>query len=140
MRLNALGDGGIDRDAAQNPAEGSWSAATSDPDSAGWRADVRGSFSQFYIRDESRATYLETTNSFPPNFVDHRINVDETLTNGDVTATITDGTTVFEMRATAGYASDVRPVQLVGGTRNGGAYGLLDQVTPRSATRMETTS
>jgi hypothetical protein len=128
MRLNAIGEGALDRDTEQNPADGSWSAATSNPESAAWRADVRGSFSQFYIRDESRATYLETTNSFPPDFVDHRINVDETLTNGDVTAVLTDGKTVFEMRATAGYASDVRPVQLVGGTRNGGSYGLLDQV------------
>lgn len=128
MRLTTIGNAARDPNAPQERADGGWSAATSDPDSAGWRTDVRGSFSQFYIRDESRATYRETTNSFPPNFVDRRINVDETLTNGDLTAVITDGATVFEASVAAGHASDVRPVQLVGGTRNGGAYDLLDQL------------
>ena len=127
MRLGALekAPGGAPTNSRGVPAD----VAISDTSpERRWRQTLRGTFSQFYIRDRSSARFREITSTFGPGFVDHRINVDELLTKADFSITATNGSIIVEARAAAGYVAEFRPVQLTGSDRNKGSYALLDQM------------
>lgn len=125
MRLGSLGEDAAGEASGQPETAGSKVA----PDTqTPWRTSVRGYFSQFYIRDRSRAAIRDVSGTFAPGFVDRRINVDEILTVADTTVVATNGTNSIESRASAGYVAEFRPVQLTGSDRNQGSYALLDQL------------
>ncbi|MXO47469.1 hypothetical protein GRI69_04265 [Erythrobacter vulgaris] len=126
MRLGSLGEASAGETSGQPEIVGSQVAP--DTPEAPWRTSVRGYFSQFYIRDRSRAAIRDSSGTFAPGFIDRRVNVDEILTVADTTVVATNGTTSIESRASAGYVAEFRPVQLTGSDRNQGSYALLDQL------------
>ena len=129
MRLGALGEGpAAEPDAVATPQDVGTLSRQDNPPSP-WRTSVRGYFSQFYIRDRSSASIRDLSGTFPPGFVDRRVNVDELLTVANASVVTTNGDISIESRASAGYVAEFRPVQLTGSDRNQGSYPLLDQLS-----------
>ncbi len=80
--------------------------------SNGWRWGVRGSFSQFYFRDQS--TNTTTTTPINPNdpnidpFIDNAVNLNQLLTNADLTITGGNDRTQVLMRGAGSYTKSFR--------------------------------
>ncbi|MEY4502434.1 MAG: hypothetical protein RIS52_2324, partial [Pseudomonadota bacterium] len=79
----------------------------------GWRWGVRGSFSQFYFRDQSSNKFV-TTNPLNPNdpnndpVVDNAVNLNQLLSNADVTISGGDDRTQMTLRASGSYTKSFR--------------------------------
>ena len=72
---------------------------------AGWKWGVRGSFSQFYFRDQGRTSTL-TTSSTLGNEVDNSVNVNQLLTSGDITISGGNDRRMFQIRAAGSYTKN----------------------------------
>jgi SPOR domain len=78
-----------------------------------WRWDLRGSFSQFYFRDQSSNKFL-TTNPLKPNdpnvdpIIDNAVNLNQLLTNIDVTIAGGNDRTQLLARASGSYTKSFR--------------------------------
>jgi SPOR domain len=79
-----------------------------------WRWGVRGSFSQFYFRDQTNSKFV-TTNPLNPNdpnndpVIDNAVNLNQLLTNADLTVTGGDDRTQMLFRAAGSYTKSFRP-------------------------------
>jgi hypothetical protein len=89
-----------------------------------WRVDARGAFSQWYLQDHSRSDFYDANDSLT-KATDRRINVDELLSTADLTLTASGEATRIELRASAAYVLEHRPVVLVGADRQKGSYTML---------------
>lgn len=76
------------------------------PGGAGkWKWGLRGSFSQFYFRDQGRTSTL-TTSSTLGNEVDNSVNVNQLLTSGDITISGGTDRRLFQIRAAGSYTQN----------------------------------
>lgn len=74
-----------------------------------WKWGARGSFSQFYFRDQSTNKFNDATRIDPTTEVDNSVNLNQLLTNGDVTISGGDDRNAFQFRAAGSYSKDFRP-------------------------------
>jgi hypothetical protein len=78
----------------------------------GWKWDARGSFSQFYFRDQSQTKFVTTP--LTPNdinrdpVIDDAVNVNQLLTNADLTLTAGNDRTTYLLRAAGSYTKSFR--------------------------------
>jgi SPOR domain len=78
-----------------------------------WHWGARGSFSQFYFRDQSTSKFV-TTNPLDPNdrdfdpVIDNAVNLNQLLTNGDITITGGNDRTQVLARASGSYTKSFR--------------------------------
>lgn len=106
---------GADRVRQRLASLDAWSAAKGQPQqlreaSAGsaanaWKWGVRGSFSQFYFRDQGRTNTL-TTSSTLGTEVDNSVNINQLLSNGDITITGGNDKRQFQLRAAGSYTQN----------------------------------
>lgn len=75
-----------------------------------WTWDVRGSFSQFYFRDQSRSQFVDATlpDDDLQEEVEKRINLNQLLTSADIAVTAGNDRTQFEIRGSGSYAANFR--------------------------------
>jgi TolA-binding protein len=79
-----------------------------------WRWNLRGSFSQFYFRDQTNNKFV-TTNPLNPNdpnndpVIDNAVNLNQLLSNADVTVTGGNDRTQMLFRAAGSYTKSFRP-------------------------------
>ena len=83
-----------------------------------WTWGARGSFSQFYFRDQGRTTNF-TTNSTLGTEVDNSVNVNQLLTAGDVTITAGNDRHQFQLRAAGSYTRNFGTSSSVSVVNNG---------------------
>lgn len=100
------------------PAAGASGQTLRDPtglrqaSSAGWKWDARGSFSQFYFRDQSQTKFV--TAPLTPNdpnrdpVIDDAVNVNQLLTTADMTLTGGNDRTTYLVRAAGSYTKSFR--------------------------------
>ncbi|MDE2405117.1 MAG: SPOR domain-containing protein [Sphingomonadales bacterium] len=79
-------------------ASGATRAATA------WRWGARGSFSQFYYRDQSTTKALDATRSQVGPDVDNSVNLNQLVTSADVTVTGGNDRTQLQLRAAGSYS------------------------------------
>ncbi len=78
----------------------------------GWKWSARGSFSQFYFRDQSQTKFVTTP--LTPNdinrdpVIDDAVNVNQLLTTADMTITGGNDRTTYFMRAAGSYTKSFR--------------------------------
>ena len=70
-----------------------------------WTWGLRGSFSQFYFRDQGRTSTL-TTSSTLGTEVDNSVNVNQLLTTGDITISGGNDRRQFQIRAAGSYTKN----------------------------------
>jgi len=70
-----------------------------------WKWGLRGSFSQFYFRDQGRTSTL-TTSSTLGDEVDNSVNVNQLLTTGDVTISGGNDRRMFQIRAAGSFTKN----------------------------------
>ncbi len=79
----------------------------------GWRWGLRGSFSQFYFRDQTSNKFV-TTNPLIPNdpnndpVIDNAVNLNQLLTNADITLTGGNDRTQVLLRGAGSYTKSFR--------------------------------
>lgn len=80
-----------------------------------WNWGVRGSFSQFYFRDESSSRFVDAKKPDPTGTVDdplvidqNSVNLNQLLTSGDITVSASGGRTQLQMRASGSYSNNFR--------------------------------
>ena len=74
-----------------------------------WNWGTRGSFSQFYFRDQSTTKFLDATAINPNAEVDNNVNLSQLLTNADVSVTGGNDRHQLLMRAAGSFSKDFRP-------------------------------
>jgi tetratricopeptide (TPR) repeat protein len=74
-----------------------------------WRWGARGSFSQFYFRDQSTSKFLDATRVDPTAEVDNSVNLNQLLTNADISLTGGSDRNQLLLRAAGSYTRDFRP-------------------------------
>lgn len=72
---------------------------------AAWKWGARGSFSQFYFRDQGRTSTLNTSSTLG-NEVDNSVNVNQLLTTGDITITGGNDKRQIQMRAAGSWTKN----------------------------------
>jgi hypothetical protein len=77
-------------------------------ESSKWRWGVRGSFSQFYFRDQSSNKFVDAARIDPTAEVDNQVNLNQLLTNADVSATGGNGRNQILLRAAGSFTKDFR--------------------------------
>ncbi len=75
---------------------------------AGWRWGVRGSFSQFYFRDQSSNKFVDATRPDPTAEIDNQVNLNQLLSNADISATGGNGRNQMLLRAAGSFTKDFR--------------------------------
>lgn len=70
-----------------------------------WAWGLRGSFSQFYFRDQGRTSTLNTNSTLGVE-IDNSVNVNQLLTSGDVTLSGGDDRRQFQLRAAGSYTKN----------------------------------
>lgn len=70
-----------------------------------WKWGLRGSFSQFYFRDQGRTSTLNTTSSLGTE-VDNSVNVNQLMTSGDVTISGGNDRRLFQIRAAGSFTQN----------------------------------
>jgi tetratricopeptide (TPR) repeat protein len=120
QRLSALTSPGATGDApALRAASGNAEAKAN-----AWHWGVRGSFSQFYFRDESTSKFV-TTNPLDPNdrnndpVIDNAVNLNQLLTNADITITGGNDRTQILARASGSYTKSFRDKTRIVNPRTG---------------------
>ncbi|MEQ1538305.1 MAG: hypothetical protein ABL928_05220 [Sphingorhabdus sp.] len=100
------------------PADGATGQTLRDPTGKskaavkGWNWSVRGSFSQYYFRDQSQTKFVTTP--LTPNdinrdpVIDDAVNVNQLLTSADMTVTGGNDRTTLLMRASGSYTKSFR--------------------------------
>ncbi|MFC3173669.1 tol-pal system YbgF family protein [Novosphingobium bradum] len=83
-----------------------------------WTFGLRGSFSQFYFRDQGRTSTF-TTSSTLGTEVDNSVNVNQLLTAGDVTLTAGNDRRQFQLRAAGSYTKNFGTSASVSTINNG---------------------
>lgn len=76
---------------------------------ASWRWGARGSFSQFYFRDQSTSKFLDATRIDPTAEVDNSVNLNQLLSNADISLTGGSDRNQLLLRAAGSYTRDFRP-------------------------------
>ncbi|WP_156254902.1 SPOR domain-containing protein [Sandarakinorhabdus oryzae] len=74
-----------------------------------WHWGARGSFSQFYFRDQSATKFLDATVVKPNAEIDNNVNLSQLLTNADVSMTGGNDRYQLLLRAAGSYSKDFRP-------------------------------
>lgn len=74
-------------------------------DASAWKWGARGSFSQFYFRDQARTNALNTSSTLGTE-VDNSVNVNQLLTNGDITLSGGTDKRQFQVRAAGSYTQN----------------------------------
>ncbi len=74
-----------------------------------WRWGARGSFSQFYFRDQSTSKFLDATRIDPTAEVDNSVNLNQLLSNADISLTGGSDRNQLLLRAAGSYTRDFRP-------------------------------
>ena len=100
QRLAALGGG-----AAPTPALRGTSGRA---DEGAWDWGVRGSFSQFYFRDESRTRFVDAARPELDPDIDNSVNLNQLLTAGDLTISGGNDRRQIELRASGAYTGNFR--------------------------------
>lgn len=77
-----------------------------------WRWGARGSFSQFYFRDQSSSKFLDATRIDPTAEVDNSVNLNQLLSNADISLTGGSDRNQLLLRAAGSYTRDFRPASL----------------------------
>lgn len=77
-----------------------------------WRWGARGSFSQFYFRDQSSSKFLDATRVDPTAEVDNSVNLNQLLSNADISLTGGSDRNQLLLRAAGSYTRDFRPASL----------------------------
>lgn len=72
---------------------------------AKWNWGLRGSFSQFYFRDQGRTSTLNTSSTLGTE-VDNSVNVNQLLTSGDIMISGGDDRRQFQIRAAGSYTKN----------------------------------
>lgn len=98
QRLSALGSGPAAGSGALREAGGLGAIGK-------WKWGVRGSFSQFYFRDQNRTNTFNTTSQLGVE-VDNSLNLNQLLTNGDITISGGNDRRQFQIRAAGAYTKD----------------------------------
>lgn len=75
---------------------------------AAWAWGVRGSFSQFYFRDQSTTKFLDASRPEVGTEVDNSVNLNQLLTSGDVTISGGNDQRQVEIRAAGSYTWNFR--------------------------------
>ena len=103
QRLAALSSPGVGTPEALRPSS-SGVASTAEA----WRWDVRGSFSQFYFRDQSRVTTINATPADPNADADiqNNVNLNQLLTSADITLIGGNDRNQITMRASGSYSKN----------------------------------
>lgn len=70
-----------------------------------WKWGLRGSFSQFYFRDQGRTSTLNTSSTLGSE-VDNSVNVNQLLTSGDVTISGGNDRRQFQVRAAGSFTQN----------------------------------
>ncbi|WP_374531656.1 tol-pal system YbgF family protein, partial [Novosphingobium sp.] len=70
-----------------------------------WKWGARGSFSQFYFRDQGRTSTLNTSSTLGTE-VDNSVNVNQLLTTGDITITGGNDKRQIQMRAAGSFTKN----------------------------------
>lgn len=70
-----------------------------------WKWGLRGSFSQFYFRDQGRTSTLNTSSSLGTE-VDNSVNVNQLLTSGDITISGGNDRRLFQVRAAGSFTQN----------------------------------
>lgn len=83
-----------------------------------WRWDARGSFSQFYYRDQSKTRIPPASNTLGTE-VDNSVNVNQLLNTADITITGGNDRHQLEMRAAGSYTQNFGTSTTVITTNNG---------------------
>lgn len=109
QRLAALLNPGSQTGPELRPATGRGGLATA---SNAWRWGARGSFSQFYFRDQSTSKFLDATRVDPTAEVDNSVNLNQLLTNADISLTGGSDRNQLLLRAAGSYTRDFRPPSL----------------------------
>lgn len=107
-------------DALNAPAAGGQLHAASGKAGSGsaWRWDARGSFSQFYYRDQSTTRLPPASNTLGTE-VDNSVNVNQLLNTADVTITGGNDRRQLQMRAAGSYTQNFGTSTTVITTNNG---------------------
>jgi len=74
-----------------------------------WHWGARGSFSQFYFRDQSTSKFLDATRVDPTAEVDNSVNLNQLLTSADISLTGGSDRNQLLLRAAGSYTRDFRP-------------------------------
>lgn len=109
QRLAALLSPGSQTGSVLRPATGRGAAAEA---SNAWRWGARGSFSQFYFRDQSTSKFLDATRVDPTAEVDNSVNLNQLLTNADISLTGGSDRNQLLLRAAGSYTRDFRPASM----------------------------
>lgn len=70
-----------------------------------WKWGLRGSFSQFYFRDQGRTNTLNTSSSLGTE-IDNSVNVNQLMTSGDVTISGGNDRRLFQVRAAGSFTKN----------------------------------
>jgi hypothetical protein len=73
-----------------------------------WRWGVRGSFSQFYFRDQSTTKFVDANPIDPRAEVDNSVNLNQLLSTADVTVTGGNDRNMLSMRAAGSFTKNFR--------------------------------
>lgn len=73
-----------------------------------WRWGARGSWSQFYFRDESSTRFIDASRVDPTAEVDNSVNLNQLLTSADVTLTGGNDRTQMQLRSSGSYTKNFR--------------------------------
>lgn len=79
--------------------------AATEGSASSWKWGARGSFSQFYFRDQGRTNALNTSSTLGTE-VDNSVNVNQLLTNGDITLSGGNDKRQFQVRAAGSYTKN----------------------------------
>ncbi len=74
-----------------------------------WEWGVRGSFSQFYFRDQNKTRTIDASKPDIDPEIDNRVNLNQLLTSGDITISGGNDRRQMQMRAAGSYSRDFRP-------------------------------
>lgn len=74
-----------------------------------WTWGARGSFSQFYFRDQSTTTQVTADRPDPTAIPDNRVNLNQLLSAADLTLSGGNDRTQLQLRAAGAYGNDFRP-------------------------------
>ena len=74
----------------------------------GWRWGVRGSFSQFYFRDQSSTKFVDASRPPLSTNVTDAVNLNQLLTNADVTVSGGNDRTQLQLRGAGSFTKDFR--------------------------------
>lgn len=82
--------------------------ATRRDSATAWTWGVRGSFSQFYFRDQSRTKFIDASRPEVGAEIDNSVNLNQLLTSGDLTVSGGNDQRQIEMRAAGSYTWNLR--------------------------------